>query len=509
MMIDELDRLRRHGMRILVAGGWACALALLAIGKATGASSTGLAVLLAIIANILPTMMVVKRRTDGAALLCIGTLAAIHPALAVYVLTDHPWQMDGHMFFFVALAGLALLCDWRPILLAAGLIAAHHLLLDVVAPAWVFQGSGNFGRVIVHAVAVVLEAGVLVYLAESQRRLLLRQQQARIESDLATGRAEEARAGIENALVAARLAEQREADERTRREDLERDLSDRRRSELLALADGFQASIAGIVDAVGTASARLDESSQLLNAIVRSANRKTAATASSAESSSHNASLLADRLRDLTGSIGSIAANVDEQAKLSDSARDVSASCHAAVSALSGHTGTIGSVADSIQDIAGQTNLLALNATIEAARAGAAGRGFAVVAQEVKNLAAQATSATGEIRALAGNSQAKADGATGALMDISATVNELAAAAQAIREQVEHQRETANAIEIAARETAAGAVEMARDISGMGQVVNETESLSGEVSTAASSLSQTAQALTDATDRFIRQLKAA
>jgi methyl-accepting chemotaxis protein len=50
-----------------------------------------------------------------------------------------------------------------------------------------------------------------------------------------------------------------------------------------------------------------------------------------------------------------------------------------------------------IGDITSQINLLALNATIEAARAGEAGRGFAVVATEVKNLAAQAKSATDEI----------------------------------------------------------------------------------------------------------------
>jgi len=43
----------------------------------------------------------------------------------------------------------------------------------------------------------------------------------------------------------------------------------------------------------------------------------------------------------------------------------------------------------------------------------------------------------------------------------------------------------------------------------MGRVVNETEALSGDVSAAASSLSHTAQALASATERFIRQLKAA
>ena len=57
-------------------------------------------------------------------------------------------------------------------------------------------------------------------------------------------------------------------------------------------------------------------------------------------------------------------------------------------------------ISKQIDAIASQTTLLALNATIEAARAGEAGRGFAVVAGEVKALAGQTSTATGEIAAM-------------------------------------------------------------------------------------------------------------
>ncbi|MDO7836053.1 methyl-accepting chemotaxis protein [Sphingobium sp. HBC34] len=507
--LNSLDRLRLQGLRILLFANWIGTITLGLGGLLLGLEHTGRAMLLSVLINALPTIQIMCRRRDLEVRLAIGTLAMGQPAIGLYLLSGHHWQMDGHMFFFVAMAGLTLLYDWRPILLGAVLIALHHLVLSQVAPDWVFPDGANLGRVFVHGAAVATQAAVLCYLTARLRTMLLALEDHVARSGELARQAEDGRLAAEAAMAASRDADARAAQVRDQQAAEKARMTAERQAATLALARDFRRSVAEIVDAVGASTQELDHSARQLNHLARRASAGTEETVAIAEQSSTNAAILAQRIEQLSQSITAIALAAHQQATLGEEAQRVSSTGHQAMCELEGRTTSITSFADSITQIAARTNLLALNATIEAARAGDVGRGFAVVAGEVKQLAGQAANATGEIQTLAWSARQGAGVAQAALSDVAGAVQQLAETAGAIQRAVADQRDATAAIGQSARDTANGAAVMTRQMEDVADVARDNETLSSRVSIAASDLSRTAQDLQRAADLFVAQLEAA
>ena len=218
------------------------------------------------------------------------------------------------------------------------------------------------------------------------------------ENDALRGCPEQRRAdeigSIAKALTAFRSAEHEVR--RLRRADVKREAHfvATRRAELHALADNLARSVAGIVEATSRKIMRRAETMTAAAVVSADRTKAIADASSAADASVGTVDTAAAALRD---AIARISAEMrDARAIASDAAARTRLSS-AVTEALSSQAVRIGEVVAFISTIAHRTNMLALNATIEAARAGESGRGFAVVAQEVKALAAQTSSATGDI----------------------------------------------------------------------------------------------------------------
>ncbi len=505
LIVDELNELRQNGVQLIAVAGWLCSLAVLVLPPPFAGQRDLIALALSCAANVVPTRRALQQRYDLGARAAVALMMAIQPVLLLFVMRGAAWQLDIQMYFFVCLATLTLLCDWRSLVIASLAMVGGHLAVSLLAHAW--ATAGGIGRELIFAVGVILESVTLSYVAICLRRTILEQGFARARSEELAAAAHAAQTRAEEALISSEHLERRAASERDRRKAAEVEAADRRRTELLRLATEFERSVAGVANAVSTAASSLEGSARSLNELARDTERRATDVATAAVEASDAARSVAGGVSTLSRSIGSIAVNVTQQVELTDLAHTRSALGDEAVRALASHTINVGEFTHLISTIASQTNLLALNATIEAARAGDAGRGFAIVAQEVKALASQAAHATNEITALISGINAGAGEAEQGFQHVSAAITELTEAAVAIRSAVDEQRLAARHIERSADDAATGMNEMARQVAGVSTAAAAAERLSGEVQGAASALLHHARTLQAATQTFVASLR--
>lgn len=171
--------------------------------------------------------------------------------------------------------------------------------------------------------------------------------------------------------------------------------------------------------------------------------------------------------------------------------------------ALLGETGKrIGTIVDTIHQIADQTSLLALNAAIEAAHAGEHGRGFTVVADAVGQLATRVDRSAKEIDELIGQSRAQTEEALAAMADGS---REVEAGTGGITESIAAIRKvlvTFDDTTAAVKEQALASDEIARNMDAIGRIAQDVLVSSKQAVAQADRLATIAHALEEVVGGF-------
>ncbi len=397
MVIDEMRELRETGVRVV--GGLAALVgAVLVIwGLVGGAPLIALSSALLV---AVPTFFAIQRRCDPVARIVIAVTYPLLAGLLLAMASTTGWLLDMHMLFFAFLAVLAGLADWRVIMVGTVVTALHHLLLNFVAPTYVFPEGADLARVVFHAVIVLVEAGVLIALCRQFETLIRGLTQARL---------------AQTELDAERHAE-REAIAAEQRLVLT-GLSDR----LRALAAGDLSSQLGarFPGEYDQARALLNESCTALDQLVSAVAITAERVATGAHELREASGDLASKTEQQTAAIETVARTAGDllhtiegqtllwaetratalgaKADADRGAEDINGAVEA-MTRIEASSAEIGETIAFIDTIAFQTNLLALNAGVEAARAGEAGKGFAVVANEVRELAQRSAQSASAIK---------------------------------------------------------------------------------------------------------------
>jgi methyl-accepting chemotaxis protein len=203
--------------------------------------------------------------------------------------------------------------------------------------------------------------------------------------------------------------------------------------------------------------------------------------------------------------------------------KEVLGSMHSIATAVSETSSTVGLLGDDsrrisqivtvIDEIARKTNLLALNAAIEAARAGEQGRGFAVVAGEVRRLAESTAQATGEIASMIQGIQdrtrtaiASMESGTGTVQQGVVTTTQAGEALERIIGMAERVDKMITQIAIAASQQAVAADQSSTSLDSIHSLSHDNLTEMATTAAGVESLRATAVALEQQVDRFSLQI---
>lgn len=408
------------------------------------------------------------------------------PAVAVYLLSGHVWQLDAHMYFFAALAMVIAFKSIRATLIATTAIALHHLVLNFALPFAVFPEGADFFRVVFHAFIVIIETAVIIFTIVGLQK-----------SDEAIM--------AESAAAREALSEANEA--KQKQEEAEMRSKEERKAAMKDMAKGFDTKVGGLISSLANASSELQGTAEAMRMVADKTSNDSITVSNSSGEASQNVGTVASAMEEMSASSTEIASQAhtvkNKSADMTNNAQYASEN----VGNLNVLAENIGGVVVAIRDIAEQTNLLALNATIEAARAGAAGKGFAVVAEEVKKLASETAEKTDEIEQRIAEIQNATRASVDSVERILGDIGEIDHSVTSVTAAIEEQNSTISEIVRSVSEASAGVQRVSETIMDVQKGAEETGLSSDSVYNAAKQAAELSDGLQKSVDQFLRDIQ--
>jgi methyl-accepting chemotaxis protein len=246
----------------------------------------------------------------------------------------------------------------------------------------------------------------------------------------------------------------------------------------------------------------LTGASQNLSAGTEQMSNQSATIATASTQMSQNFQVISSAVEEMSISVGEVARKASEASSVATEAKVTAGHTDAVIKELGKNADQIGTVIESIVNIASQTNLLALNASIEAAGAGDAGRGFAVVASEVKELARQAGTASEDIKNRIGAIQKSAVNSVDAIGQITNIISRVTDISGSIASAVEEQSITAKEISNNVSQSTIASNDVAANVGGISQAAKDGAVSAAQVSQLAKSLEDLSNSLKKIVNQF-------